>query len=131
MESLPLMLQVALSLLGCALSLYLWGTNTAVTFIVLCTTSFGVIFYLSIVVAGAASVSRPYQTTGFRTLLSATSAVLAAVTACRIVVRCSHTALMFRVNVEYHQPLRSRNRINSFLKSLTYSLLMRSVAGER
>lgn len=62
MESLPLMLQAALLLLGCALSRYLWGIDTAIALVVLCATSFGAFFYLFIVIAGAASESFPYQT---------------------------------------------------------------------
>ena len=62
LESLPLMLQVALLLLGCALSLYLWGINTAVASVVVCVTSFGVLFYLSVIVAGVISDGCPYQT---------------------------------------------------------------------
>ena len=64
MESLPLMLQAALLLLGCALSRYLWEINTTVASVVLGVTSFGVLFYLFIVVAGAVFVSCPYQTPG-------------------------------------------------------------------
>ena len=62
MESLPLMLQAALLLLGCALSRYLWEINIIVASVVLCVTSFGLIFYLSIVIAGTTSESFPYQT---------------------------------------------------------------------
>ena len=62
MESLPLMLQVALLLLGCALSRYLWEYNTTVASVVVGVTSFGVLFYLFIVVAGVVSVNCPYQT---------------------------------------------------------------------
>jgi hypothetical protein len=62
LESLPLMLQVALLLLGCALSKYLWEVNTTVASVVLAVTSFGVLFYLFIVVAGTTSDSCPYQT---------------------------------------------------------------------
>ena len=68
MESLPLMLQFALLLLNCALSRYLWGINTTVASVILGVTSFGVIFYTFIVVAGAVSVSCPYQTPGARIL---------------------------------------------------------------
>ena len=64
MESLPLMLQAALLLLGFALSLYFWEINTTVASVVLAFTSFGVLFFLFIVVAGAASISCPYQTPG-------------------------------------------------------------------
>ena len=62
MESLPLMLQAALLLLGCALSLYLWGINTTIASVVVGITSFGVIFYLSIIIAGVVTESCPYQT---------------------------------------------------------------------
>ena len=68
MELLPLMLQFALLLLGCALSLYIWGINKTVASVVLGFTSFGVISYAFIVVAGAASVTCPYQTPGAQIL---------------------------------------------------------------
>ena len=68
MESLPLMLQIGLLLLGCALSHYLWGINITVASVVLGITSLGIIFYLLVVVAGTASESRPYQTPGARIL---------------------------------------------------------------
>ena len=64
MRSLPLMLQVALLLLGCALSRYLWEINITVASVVIGVTSLGVLFYLFIVIAGAASASCPYQTPG-------------------------------------------------------------------
>ena len=64
MESLPLMLQAALLLLGCALSRYLWEVNITVASVVLGITSFGVALYLLIVIAGAAFESCPYQTPG-------------------------------------------------------------------
>ena len=62
MESLPLMLQIALLLLCCALSRYLWEIDITIALVVLCVTSFGTIFYLLIVAAGTASESCPYQT---------------------------------------------------------------------
>ena len=68
MEFLPLMLQVALLLLGCALSLYLWEISTTVASVVICVTSAGVIFYLFLIAAGAASESCPYQTPGSHAL---------------------------------------------------------------
>ena len=68
MESLPLMLQFALLLLGCALSRYIWGINTAIALVVLSVTLFGVIFYTFIVVAGTVSMSCPYQTPGAQIL---------------------------------------------------------------
>ena len=62
MESLPLMLQAGLLLLGCALSRYLWDINIIVALVVVGMTSFGVTFYLFILIAGAVSESCPYQT---------------------------------------------------------------------
>ena len=64
MESLPLMLQVALLLLGCALSRYLWQISIIIASVVLGVTLFGVLFYIFIVVAGAVSEGCPYQTPG-------------------------------------------------------------------
>jgi len=68
MEALPLMLQFALLLLGCGLSLYLWGINVDVASVIVGITSFGIAFYVLIVVAGTASVSCPYQTPGAQIL---------------------------------------------------------------
>ena len=64
MESLPLMLQAALLLLGCALSRYLWEVDKTIAFVVVGVTSFGVLFYLFIAIAGAISEVCPYQTPG-------------------------------------------------------------------
>ena len=64
MQSLPLMLQAALLLLGLALSLYLWEIDTTVASVVVGVTSFGVLIYLFIIVAGAVYTSCPYQTPG-------------------------------------------------------------------
>ena len=68
MESLPFMLQTALLLLGCALSRYLWDVDIVVASVVLGVTSFGLLLYLFIVVAGAASENCPYKTPGSNTL---------------------------------------------------------------
>ena len=62
MESLPMMLQAALLLLGSALSCYLWEVDLTVASVVLSVTVFGGILYLFIIIAGAASESFPYQT---------------------------------------------------------------------
>ena len=64
MESLPLMLQIALLLLGCALSRYLWETSMTVASVVIGVTSFGLFLYLFILVVGTAWESCPYQTPG-------------------------------------------------------------------
>ena len=75
MESLPLMLQFALLLLGCALARYLWEINTTVASVVLGVTSFGVASYGFFTVAGVAFASCPYQTPGTHILHLALSTV--------------------------------------------------------
>ena len=62
LRSLPLMLQAALLLLGCAPSRYLWEIDTAVASVVLGVTPFGFLFYLSTFVTGTNSKDYPYQT---------------------------------------------------------------------
>ena len=62
LELLPLVLQGALLLLGWALSQYLLGIDKTIASVVLAVTSFGVLFYIFIVVAGATCDSCPYQT---------------------------------------------------------------------
>ena len=55
------MLRVALLLLGCVLSKYLWEIDTTVNSVVIGVTSFGVLFYLFVLVAGATLDGCPYQ----------------------------------------------------------------------
>ena len=62
MESLPLILQCALVLLGFALSRYLWGVNRSVSSVVIGFTSFGLLFYLLIIAASIFSFDCPFQT---------------------------------------------------------------------
>ena len=64
MESLPLMLQAALLLFGCALSRHLWEINGTIASVLLGVTSFGALSYFFIVVAGTAFENCPYQTPG-------------------------------------------------------------------
>jgi hypothetical protein len=68
MEALPLMLQAALLLLGCALARYLWEISMTVASVVIGVTSFGLVSYIFITVAGAAFESCPYQTPGSQIL---------------------------------------------------------------
>ena len=62
MESLPLMLQISLLLLGYALSNYLFFVNRTVAGVVIGFTSFGLLFYLLIVSAATFSYNCPFQT---------------------------------------------------------------------
>ena len=68
MESLPMMLQIALLLLGFALYQYLRGIDVTIASVILTATLFGIISYVLIVVAGAVSMSCPYQTPGAQVL---------------------------------------------------------------
>ena len=58
-ESLSLMLQIALSLFGCALSIYLWDIDVTLASVVIASTLFGIILYTSVAVAGAIYVDCP------------------------------------------------------------------------
>jgi hypothetical protein len=62
MECLPLMLQVALLLLGYALSNYLYFINKVVASVIIGFTGFGLLFYLLIVSAATLSYNCPFQT---------------------------------------------------------------------
>jgi len=61
-ESLPIMLQIALLLLTCGLSRYMWSINTSVAGVVISFTVLGILFYVGIVVAGTSSYECPFQT---------------------------------------------------------------------
>jgi hypothetical protein len=67
-ESLPVMLQIALLLLSCGLSRYVWSVNVSVARVVISFTVLGVIFYLGIVIAGTSSYECPFQTPASTTL---------------------------------------------------------------
>ncbi|KAF9785280.1 hypothetical protein BJ322DRAFT_1108733 [Thelephora terrestris] len=62
MESLPMMLQAALLLLGCALSKYLFTIDDLVAWVVVGFTASGLLFYLLIVIAATISCDSPFQT---------------------------------------------------------------------
>ena len=61
-ESLPIILQIALLLLACGLSRYMWSVNASVARIVISFTILGVLFYIGIVVVGTSSYECPFQT---------------------------------------------------------------------
>ena len=63
-ESLPVMLQVALLLLACGLCQYMASINTPIASVLIALTALGVLFYLAIVVAGTSSYACPFQTPG-------------------------------------------------------------------
>ena len=61
-EGLPVMLQFALLLLGCALSQYLWTISPTVAGFLIAFTLLGVAFYTFFTLAGTSSYNCPYQT---------------------------------------------------------------------
>jgi len=61
-ESLPVMLQIALLLLAGGLSRYMWSVNTSVARVVISLTVLGILFYVGIVAAGISSYECPFQT---------------------------------------------------------------------
>ena len=126
MESLPLMLQAALLLLGCALCRYLWEIDTTVASIVLTVTSFGVAFYLFIVAAATVSKSCPYQTPGSRLLHSTSSAIipatLTAASAFGRAVRHSKTARVVRKKKWLHEPWWSKDNVKTWLNRVRRKL---------
>ena len=61
-ESLPVMLQVALFLLACGLCRHMWSINAPVVYTLISLTGIGVLFYIAVVVAGTSSYSCPFQT---------------------------------------------------------------------
>ena len=61
-ESLPLMLQVALFLLASGLCRHMWSINTPIAGVLITLTALGVLFYLGIVIFGASSYECPFQT---------------------------------------------------------------------
>ena len=62
MDSLPLMLQIALFLLGSALSKYLFTIHKAVAAVVVGFTALGLLFYVVIVLSAILSYNCPFQT---------------------------------------------------------------------
>ena len=63
-ESLPVMLQIALLLLACGLCRYIMTINTPVAWTLVTLTSLGVLFYLVVAITGASSYDCPFQTPG-------------------------------------------------------------------
>ena len=61
-ESLPVILQIALLLLACGLSRRMWSVNISVARVVISFTVLGFLFYTIIVLAGTSSYGCPFQT---------------------------------------------------------------------
>ena len=115
MESLPLMMQAGLLLLGCALSRYLWDISIAVASVVIAVTSIGLTFYLSIIVAGVVSEDCPYQTPGSRILRYLGPKVHSAR---RNIFEHSKVVEIVAKNAESYHPWWSRRKITPFIRNL-------------
>ena len=126
MESLPLMLQIALLLLGCALSRYLWEISITIASVVLGVTSFGVLFYIFIVIAGAVSEGCPYQTPGsqaIRYLVPRVSSMShSTASSLGSLFRESEVINRIIVNLRHYHPWRSRIRASRFFRDLASQL---------
>lgn len=61
-ESLPMMLQIALLLLTCGLCRYMVTINTSVAGVLIALTVAGAVFYLGVIIAGTSSYECPFQT---------------------------------------------------------------------
>ena len=126
MESLPLMLQAALLLVGCAISWYLWGIDASAASVVISVMSFSIFLYFFTVVAGALSESCPYQTPGSSILCSVTSTIILAtqsiVSGFRHAVRCSKTTHVLYAKVQQAEPWWSRGNVIAFLKEVPWKL---------
>lgn len=117
MESLPLMLQAALLLLGCGLSRYLWDIDIMIALVVLGITLIGVIFYLFIVIAGMATESCPYQTPGSQ-FLRYLGKTLRSSIALALRKTLKETIDTIWLNTECHHPWWSRGKTKPFLRDL-------------
>ena len=67
-ESLPVMLQMALLLLACGLCRHMWSINSSVAYILIVLTALGLLFYTIIVIEGTSSYKCPFQTPASGTL---------------------------------------------------------------
>jgi len=123
MESLPLMLQAALLLLGCALTLYLWEIDVTLAYVILSITSSSVAFYIFVTSAGTASESCPYQTPGshaLRFLWPQVQRVLHS--AFGDIEWKSKIVWTIRAYAQYHHPWWSRAKIMPFLGDMVLGI---------
>ena len=67
-ESLPIMLQISLLLLSCGLCRHMWSICPPIAYTLITLTVLGILFYLTIVIAGASSYECPFQTPASTTL---------------------------------------------------------------
>ena len=61
-EGLPILLQIALLLLACGLSRYVWSIDASIARVITSFAILGVLFYIGLVVAGTSSYECPFQT---------------------------------------------------------------------
>jgi len=117
------MLQAALLLLGCALTLYLWDINITTALVILSITSSSVAFYIFVTSAGTASESCPYQTPGSHIIRFLwPQAKRALHSAFRDVEWKSKIVWTIKTYAQYHHPWWSRAKIMPFLGDMVLGI---------
>ena len=121
-QTLPLMLQIALLLLACGLCIYLSTINTPVAFTLITLTGVGVSFYLGVALAGASSDNCPFRTPGSASLHGLGKVVGPRLTLIKVLVinakdtlleRIQHVIILLRrlvTNCEWRNLLRTLGR---------------------
>ena len=122
LESLPLMLQVALLLLGCALSRYLWGISLAIALVVLGVTSIGLLFYFFIIIVGTIWESCPYQTPGSHFLRYLGPKISKIAQLATSFLGKSEVINTITVNTVHYHPWWSEGNTAPFLKDLLHEI---------
>jgi hypothetical protein len=129
-ESLPVMLQIALLLLSCGLSRYVWSVNLSVARVVISFTVLGIVFYLVIVIAGASSYECPFQTPASTTLRAlrsnkATQRLLASLSPLSVI---SFVYIAWR-NGHQEFPSRYRRICDTVIDPLSWGILLSNISG--
>jgi hypothetical protein len=120
------MLQAALLLLGCALSLHLEEINRTIASVVIGITSFGVLFYFLIVIAGVASESCPYQTPASRIIRHLAQQIRRVLSSTASAVRSafgdSEVIETFVTNARVYEPWWSGDKLIPFVGDLFFEI---------
>ena len=129
MESLHLMLQFALLLLGCALSRYLGEIDTTVASVVIGVTVFGLASYVFFVVAGMVSTSCPYQTPGAYFLRHLLPLALRTPSLALSVLRSaySHSRFINLLRLWWHGVKTSRLSVGGIIETSITTLLLPTI----
>ncbi|KAG1746107.1 hypothetical protein EDB19DRAFT_1905983 [Suillus lakei] len=119
LEFLPSLLQISLLLFGIALSANMWTMSSAISIIIITSTTLGFTFYLTIVLASLMAADCPFQTPGSITLRSLGRSVLRyypSLQKCRR--KFSDVCLSFVLYI----PFKIIDTLNTFSRRLTPSV---------